>query len=246
MINVICLKWGTKYSSKYVNRLFKMVSINLSKPFDFYCYTDNPKGLYKEIKIIPIEDDYLEIYWNKLSMFKKDFIPKGICLYFDLDIVIQKKLDPLLDYLCDDLTMIKSYWKGEDCVTDGSSLRFKERWDMYANSSILLWKSNKLTHIWDHFYENADYYIVEYKGIDRYLFHQKFKINYFPKGLIYSRLSGRRLEDLDIIDSGWVNIINPNNPGNSWDLFHLPEYTVCLFNGPTEEWMYKGFENYWS
>ena len=89
MVNIICVKWGTKYSADWVNRLLYMCSINISIPFNFYCYTDESSGLNKKVKIIPITtEDYYEGYWNKLCMFQEDFIDSGdINLFFDLDIV---------------------------------------------------------------------------------------------------------------------------------------------------------------
>lgn len=199
MINVLCVKWGTKYSSEDVNRLRAMVSKYLYQPFTFYCHTDDSAGV--DAEIIPIEED-LEIYWNKLSMFQPGFVPTGdINLYFDLDIVIQNDITPLIEFLQDDLTMVRAYWKGE-LVTDGSSSKFKERWDMYANSSVLLWKNHTLHNIWEHFESDMDYWMIKYKGIDRFLFHEGFKLNWFPEGLIYSH----RYEDYD--PSKMIYLIN--------------------------------------
>ena len=44
-LNVICMKWGTKYSSEYVNKLYSMVARNLSVPFRFVCFTDDADGI---------------------------------------------------------------------------------------------------------------------------------------------------------------------------------------------------------
>ena len=227
MINVICVKWGTKYSAKHVDRLHQMLLNYLYCPFVFYCYTDDPTDV--NARIIPIETD-LEIYWNKLAMFQKDFVPEGPCLFFDLDIVIQNPINELLDCLSDNLTMVNARWKGK-IVTDGNYKKEKQRWDMYANSSVLLWKSNACTHIWDHFMSDPEYYMLQYKGIDRFIFHENMHQVYFPKGMIYSRLYGEYENEIAHCD---------------FALFNKPEKLVCLFNGPTEEWMYEGFEHHWS
>lgn len=162
-----------------------MVLKYLYEPFSFYCHTEDPTNV--NANIIPIQED-LETYWNKLTMFKPEFVSSGdINLYFDLDIVIQNDITPLLKYLQDDLTMVRAYWKG-DIVTDGSSHKFKERWDMYANSSVLLWKNGTLNNIWNHFDTDPDYFMVKYKGIDRFLFHEGFKLKWFPEGIIYSKM----------------------------------------------------------
>ena len=49
--NVICMKWGDKYSADYVNILFNMVSRNLSIPFRFACFTDDPKGINEQVEV---------------------------------------------------------------------------------------------------------------------------------------------------------------------------------------------------
>ena len=85
MINVICVKWGTKYSASDVNRLKRNVERYLTIPHKFICYTEDPKDLECDTISIPADND-LEIYWNKLAMFQKDFI-EGTCLYFDIDAV---------------------------------------------------------------------------------------------------------------------------------------------------------------
>jgi len=245
MLHVVCVKWGTKYGPEWVNRLKTMVDRNLSLPYKFYCYTDDPTGLDEDVNVIPIPNQDLEIYWNKLAMFQKDFLPEGTCLYFDLDVVIQRDLEPLLEYLSDDLTMIKAYWKGDHIVSNGSSRKEKERWDMYANSSILLWKSNYCTHIWDSFNSDPEWFMMNYKGIDRFIFHEGMGQKYFPKGLIYSRLIGCDFEDRT------GGEYYDNQSPEDWDnakgimLYNIPDYIVCLFNGPTRDWMYKGFEKYW-
>ena len=236
MLNVICVKWGTKYSADDVSRLQRNVKKYLTVPHTFVCYTEDPIGL--DCKVIPIDTD-LEIYWNKLAMFQKDFC-KGTCLYFDIDVVIQNNIDHLINYVSNDLHMIRAYWKG-DLITDGSSPNYEERYDMYANSSCLLWKADCLSYIWDYFNLDPDYYMIKYKGIDRFLFHEGFNLKYFPKGLMYSRLSGVT----EVFEEYSERVLNKVKtrmlPYNEIDLFYKKDALVCIFNGPTEKWMYEKF-----
>ena len=44
-VNVICLKWGDRYPAFYVNRLYDGVRRNISRPFRFVCFTNEPEGL---------------------------------------------------------------------------------------------------------------------------------------------------------------------------------------------------------
>ncbi len=41
---IICIKWGVKYSADYVNRLYAMTARYTSPPFQLYCFTDNAAG----------------------------------------------------------------------------------------------------------------------------------------------------------------------------------------------------------
>jgi hypothetical protein len=242
MINVICVKWGTKYSASDVNRLKRNVERYLTIPHKFICYTEDPKDLECDTISIPLDND-LEIYWNKLAMFQKDFVT-GTCLYFDIDVVIQNNINHITDYLSDNLTMIRAYWKG-NLVTDGSSHKEKERWDMYVNSSCLLWKGGSLGYIWDYFDENADYYMIKYKGIDRFLFHEGFSLKFFPQGLMYSRLCGISEENIGHTQRVRNKIKNKDLPYDELDLFYKEDALVCMFNGPTEDWMYDEFAEHY-
>ena len=90
-MNVIFVKWGTKYSSEDVNILYKSLA---KDGFDYYCYTDNPDGLDPNINIINIPTKpALKVWWNKLYMFNKDFPLTGKLtgktIFFDLDVYIR-------------------------------------------------------------------------------------------------------------------------------------------------------------
>ena len=47
---IICIKWGTKYGADYVNKLYGMVSRNITPPFRFVCFTDNTDGILPEVE----------------------------------------------------------------------------------------------------------------------------------------------------------------------------------------------------
>lgn len=231
MINIISVKWGTKYSSKEVNTLYRMVEKNLSLPFTFYCFTEDPTGLREEIQIIENTLEYnLQGVWNKLILFKKGVLPDGIKLFFDIDIVIQGNIDYLLDHLNPGLTKVKAFWK------DPNIKCFN--FDMQYNSSIMLWEDD-LSHIWDYFIEDPDHFTWKYLGIDRFLYHEGFRASHFPAGTIYSRIHGKDLESF-----GKYQHLIERKPGWLEFAYYYPEYKICLFNGPVIEEHYKGFEKY--
>jgi FkbM family methyltransferase len=95
--NVVCVNWGTKYSPKFVSRLYHMVKKNTSSSFRMYCLTDKP-DIYQD-PIIPVKlEPGFEGWWNKMQLFKKDVLPQGEYLYFDLDVVIVDNIDCFFDF----------------------------------------------------------------------------------------------------------------------------------------------------
>ena len=50
VVNILCMKWGTKYSADYVNTLYSMVARNMSKEFRFVCLTEDGLGLHDNIE----------------------------------------------------------------------------------------------------------------------------------------------------------------------------------------------------
>lgn len=92
MIDVVCVKLGTKYGSEYVNRLAAMVRRHLSLDYTFHCVTDDPSGVHGNI--LEVEEPQLPGWWQKLALFKPD--PWGLqnpILFLDLDLVILRSLD---------------------------------------------------------------------------------------------------------------------------------------------------------
>lgn len=234
MINVICVKWGNKYGPEYVNRLKTMVNKNLTIPHRFVCYTDDPKDLNCDIIMIP-ESDNLEIYWNKLGIFKS-WMFKGTCIYFDLDTVIQDNVDFLLDYK-DKLTGVYTYWN--DMYTDETFPVPEYKHKTPFNSSVMVWNAEDYYYVWDKFNENPDYYIIKYYGDDKFLGNEITDKRTFPKGLIYSRLYGAYTEHDKRND-----LVKVGNKG--YPLYYHPDMKICMFNGPTTEEMYKRYEYYWN
>lgn len=236
MVNVICVKQGDRYSSEYVNRLYKMVKRNTNTDLVFHCYTDYPQDIHSDINIIHKPDDGLEMWWAKLSMFQKDFGGlTGWCVYFDLDTVIQNNIDPILHARHDGLRLIKAFWK----TVKTNQRDPKHRYDMDLNSSCLSWEAGTQSHIWDHFMEDPEYFMTKYHGIDRFMCHEHLidPTNHWPRGMFYSRHYGVTEGDQMIFK----------------DWYYEPDYLVCMMNNfhrvdkeLFEKYQpYKGLEHYY-
>ena len=105
-VNILCIKWGKKYGPDYVNKLYNMVSRNLTLPFRFICLTDDAAGIDAtkvEVKDIPkvgfADFDNREPWsfghgWLKVTSFADPLYDiTGPTLFIDLDVVIVGNID---------------------------------------------------------------------------------------------------------------------------------------------------------
>ena len=89
------------YDARYVNILYRMLARHLKTPHDLVCVTDDPKGIEPGIHVIPMPPAVkaLGTYYPKLWAFHSGarwlFGPR--ILLMDLDAVIVRGLDPLLE-----------------------------------------------------------------------------------------------------------------------------------------------------
>lgn len=140
MATIVCIKWGQKYSSDFVNKLYAMVRRNLTIPYRFVCFTEDPQGLNQGIEIFPFEEDILTGWWYKLTLFKKKLYDlEGRILFLDLDLVIVDNIDCFLQ-TTDKLNIIQEW----------NSRHPKVFW----NSSVFAFEFGTLPHVWSRFIEN--------------------------------------------------------------------------------------------
>lgn len=71
-INVLCVKWGNRYNAEYVNKLYRGIIRHTTKKIDFYCFTDDPNDLLKEINVIKLKEDW-KGWWGKATLFSQGF-----------------------------------------------------------------------------------------------------------------------------------------------------------------------------
>ena len=119
--NVICLKWGNWYPVDDVNKLYHMIKRHTSFDIDFYCFTDDPKGLDPEIIAGPMTHLNVRPEQNKYAYRKE----AGLCddnlgglngqrvFYFDLDSLIVGNLDEFFRYPQGDKFYIINDWNSK-------------------------------------------------------------------------------------------------------------------------------------
>jgi len=194
MKTIVTLKYGTKYSADDVNKIVEATE----RKYNYLCFTDDPVGLDPIIISCPLPDD-VEGHWYKIWLF----------------IRIQNNLDHLWKYLDNQPIIAYTYWKNKefpDYVGETHDMRYLSNY----NSSVMMWKDGTAKHIWEHFQSDPDYFMVKYFGDDRFLWHEDFRFNYFPKGEIYSFVYGADYYEIDDDNKSFV---------------YRSSYTIALLNG---------------
>jgi len=174
-MNIILLKHGDKYTAEDVNK--QALSIAKYTSNKIYCFTENKKDVKIECIDIP-KKPRLVRWWNKMHLFRDDFLLEGKCVLFDLDIKIIS--DPFIYLNNIDWnypTFIHDYWKKEMYMAEHA-------YDTEINSSILAWNSKQNSYIWDIFKKNIDYHTRKYKGIDRFFWHEDIKWRTFKNEIL--------------------------------------------------------------
>ena len=190
MYNIICVKFGNKYSSDFVNKLFKDCSL-VHRSFEFYCYTDDPEGIDSQINIVNPIGPTLKGVWNKLALFSNEFPVKGKNIFLDLDVSVQNNIIERLEsyeHDWDTLHLVHAPWKNNKKRYGRLS-----SYDVIHHSSVMVWENsdqwvNNVQKIWKHFNSGLrDYFMRKYKGIDRFLAHEDFHVEYLPTHFTLSK-----------------------------------------------------------
>lgn len=251
MVNVVCVKYGTKYDSEYVNRLYRMVKKNLSLPFSFYCLTENPIGLHENIKHILLDLNLeLESYWWKMCVFQNIYGNDDDTLYFDLDVVVQNNINSLFYYR--DARFIRVAYTGIDQnLLEIHPVTLQPlKYRAGINTSIMVFKPSATYHLYNKFIKDPDFVILEYFGMCRYIWAEYNQILDFlyPRDNFYCFI--KRMPSMyepDYIpykfklrrkdDTGYIRA------------YHLPHCKIALLNGVSDykfmQEAHEFFSNYY-
>lgn len=153
-VNVLCLKWGTRYGADYVNKLYAGTQKHLHRAHDFYCCTDDSSGLNEGIKVIPFpENPGVQRPWPdilvKLVLCRDGFGDlHGPTLFLDLDVVILDRIDDLFDYKQGEFCIIHNW------VNWRKKLMGKR--PHVGNSSVFRFEAGSSQYIYDTFLKEID------------------------------------------------------------------------------------------
>lgn len=171
-VNIICFKWGNKYGPEYVNKLYSMVKRNLTKPFNFVCFTDDKSSIRKEVEIKNLPELELPAKnavspWRKLVVFAKNFGGlKGQTMFLDLDVVIVDNIDCFFDYAGSDFTIIENWTQKGQGV---------------GNSSVYVFEIGKYPKVLENFKKHRDEILNKHDNEQIYLSKFIGNIKYWPE-----------------------------------------------------------------
>lgn len=179
-VNVVCVKYGTKYGADYVIRLRNMVARHLPRGHTFTCLTEaSVEGI--SCGALPCD---LPGWWAKVGLFKPG-VSTGPTFYLDLDVVITAEMKlPELD---------EKVWALDDFSY--SLLTPKPNVDVYTrrllggsgtvNSSVMYWRGDVGRKVWDDFKPDI---MNELHGDQNWITRCLWpdKISLFPPGLACS------------------------------------------------------------
>ncbi len=130
MQTVVCMKWGTRYHSSFVNRLFKSIKRHTDRETRLICFTDNKTGIIEDIECkqlpqINLPKEIANTPWRKLSVWQHPLHGlNGDVLFLDLDLVITGNLDRFFDYKPGSYCVIENWTQKGQGIGNTSCFRF--------------------------------------------------------------------------------------------------------------------------
>lgn len=173
MQTVLCLKWGSRYSSDYVNKMYAMVSRNTSRPTRFVCITDDATGIRHEVDVKPMPQfdlpEKLRFHpFRRMFIFDKTlFDLSGDVLHFDLDLAVVSSIDRLFDYEKQSTFCVPENWT-----------QFGKR---IGNMSVFRFRIGEHTNIWDRFSKNPLAQMNEYRNSQTFVSRNIKELTFYPR-----------------------------------------------------------------
>ncbi|MBL4618423.1 MAG: hypothetical protein JKY46_12085 [Robiginitomaculum sp.] len=224
MQTIVCMKWGTRYGSEFVNRLYSSILRQTKRPTRLVCFTDDATGIDPNVQIEPIPDiklppHLINLPWRKLVMWKQPLADlSGDVLFLDLDLVITGDLDEMFDFE-----------QGRFCVIEN----WTQLGQGIGNTSAFRFPIGKYKHIFDRFQDDPDRFLKLYRIEQIYI--------------------SKEIEDMVFWPNKWCvsfkHSLLPRWPLNLFQAAPLPDNTkIVAFTGkpdPDDAMIGKWPEKHW-
>jgi len=181
---IVTLKWGTRYSADFVNRLYRAVQRHLQRPHRFVCFTDDASGLDPHVDAFPIPElalpaKSMSTGWRKLALFQPNLPLSGPCLFLDLDIIVRGNLDVFFDFAPQQIPIIHNW-------TNGLSNLLGRR-PAIGNSSVFRFPANACGHIVTQYLAEQEWAHANFHPPQTYLTHAiRPQMTFWPESWVRS------------------------------------------------------------
>lgn len=137
-MKIVCVyKSGGDYDVSYVKALLTGLRMHTKYDFNFYCLTNEVEEVRPIAEPIPLKYDFPN-WFCKMELFDPSiFNDDEVILYFDLDVLILKPIDALID-ICHEVTQ-------PIMVRDADKVAWDNNW---PNTSIMSWKGRDMHDMW--------------------------------------------------------------------------------------------------
>jgi len=154
-VDCACVIHGTYYDFSYVDKLYRGLCRNLSRPVNLHVYTE----AHRDVPLPYIKHSLQNLgvegprksWWYKTQLFDVNQF-KGQLLYFDLDVVIVDNIDFFLE-------LSTNYFWG---IKDFRHLFNRSRQTL--NSSIMYFDTRKFNYVWDQFLLRPEEHMRRFAG----------------------------------------------------------------------------------
>lgn len=169
---LLCLKWGARYGSDYVNRLYSMAMRNTSRPLRVVCFTDDPVGIRPEVEIRPLPvfdlpEPMRGHPFRRMFIFQSQVEGlEGNVLHLDLDLLITGSIDAFFDYRPELDFVVSENW-----TQPGQNI---------GNMSVFRFRVGALTNVWDRFRPDPMAMMDLYRNSQTFVCRTLGKVEFFP------------------------------------------------------------------
>ena len=216
-IDCACVIHSDGYSWDYVERLYNMLSRNLTPRVRLHVYTESSRSIPDKFVKHELEDWQIagrkKSWWYKMQLFNPEH-HSGPLLYFDLDTVITGNIDWIWQIPTDYLWAVRDF-------------KYLWRPTFYGiNSSVMWWDTRKYSYIWDSFkQQDRAHNMLKYHGDQDYI--TNMIDTHSRRFFDIERVKSWRWQCLD---GGYDFIKRQNyNPGSGTQL--LSNTSILVFHG---------------
>lgn len=169
---LLCLKWGKRYGSDYVNRTYAMAMRNTTRPLRVVCFTDDPVGIRPEVDVKPMPPfdlpERMRYHpFRRMFIFQKELADlHGNVLHLDLDLLITGSIDAFYDHKPELDFVVAENW-----TQPGQGI---------GNMSVFRFRVGALTRVWDRFRPDPMAMMDLYRNSQTFVSRTLGHVDFYP------------------------------------------------------------------